>query len=87
MTNRRLEEILQMILEHRVSPFLCDRLDEIWNEGHINKAEFHFVNKYMSDRTPDNSGAMFWWGMTPDTGFDQWLQIKHNWLQNLINKL
>lgn len=59
MTNERLKEILQMVLENRDSDYLCIRLRSIPDVNHI---EYDLVREYMFARRPDKSREVYWWG-------------------------
>lgn len=89
MTDERLKEILQMVLEDRSSDYLCYRLEYIWNSYSIDDDEYIFVNTYMFRRRPFKHRKIYWWASdyTTKIEYEEWLQIKHTWLQNLINEL
>lgn len=88
MTNERLKEILQMVLEQG-RYYLCNRITDLKNLKLIDEHEENFVINYMTDRRPDKNRIVFWWGIGPDSiiGEKTWIEQKHEWLQNLINEL
>ena len=89
MTNERLKDILGMVLDDISSGYLCDRLIDILSDGDINNSERLYVNDYMFERKPNNSGSEFWWGVMPELAdeYENWIQQKHDWLQKLIDEL
>ena len=86
MTNERLKEILQFVLWRRSNKYLCLRLEDLRDVGHIDEAEFLFVYDYMFKRRPFIERYQYWWNRR-DITTEAWLQQKHDWLQKLIDEL
>lgn len=76
-----------MVIKDRSSCFLCNRLKHLYDNDYINITEANFVIDYMFLRRPNLHVSTYWWGNAPSTGFKDWLQAKHDWLQKLIDEL
>lgn len=89
MTNERLKEILQMVLESRDSDYLCIRFGYLIKRKLIKGCESDYAINYLRTRRPKNGNIILWWGFAPCTfsEYSKWLKQKHDWLQKLIDEL
>lgn len=88
MTNERLKELLMMVLEDKSSNYLCNRVSNIFFYNHnIKIDEINSVREYMYVNRPFKNRYGAWWYDSDYTTHDEYMKAKHEWLQNLINKL